>query len=63
MKCNYIDNKMNGFFKKYYDNGELEIEYNYNDDILKGLYIQYDLDGKNIRRIYRLKTFIYKYYN
>ncbi len=30
MKCNYINNKMNGFFKKYYDNGELEIESNYN---------------------------------
>jgi antitoxin component YwqK of YwqJK toxin-antitoxin module len=44
-EVNYIDDKMNGVYKSYY-NGQLLTEINYIDDKMNGVYKSYDLVDK-----------------
>ncbi len=39
--CNYVNDKLNGEYKRYYSNGQLHIICTYIDDLENGIYKEY----------------------
>ena len=43
--CNYIDDKRNGEFIQYRENGVIHIIHNLKNDFIDGIYKEYYMDG------------------
>ncbi|MFR3819731.1 MAG: toxin-antitoxin system YwqK family antitoxin, partial [Fusobacterium varium] len=44
--ANFIEDKINGVSKTYYENGQIEGEYTFIDNQFDGLFRKYSKDGK-----------------
>ena len=54
-RCNYFEGKIDGFFKNYYENGNLKSEVNYINDTIPLLTIEYGFYDDGITKEYEKK--------